>query len=332
LSQAGEHRLPHQPHQLRAAGSEVAQAVLACAGRERVVHGGRPLAEKTLVFVRLRTRLLESDPGWLRFSQAFKTVVAVAIAVALFSGSSRIGALFAGISAAFLMQCVDTGDRRRQQISMAATAAAILIVAPIGSALHGHLAAEAYLMIGWAAAVFYARRFLVGNGAFTLYSFTEVLLATALPGNPKLQFITAAVGFGLAFPLRFYVWPPDEGRAFRDALRIFCSTVSRIAAEPASAESARLLNTLRETANFNRTLLAYHPELADSERGRFVERQYETLQSLRMMNQAATFPTSAGENPCADVRSAVIELASCRLYQAFPELQHEAALPAERRQ
>src|SRR5206468_2961206 len=108
-----------------------------------------------------------------------------------------------------------------QQLSMAATAGSIMAVAPLASALHGHKEAEVMLLITWAAAVFYARRFLKGNGGFTLFAFTEVLLASALPGNPSAQFLTAAVGFGTAYVLRFRLWPPDEAGAFRDALDVF---------------------------------------------------------------------------------------------------------------
>jgi hypothetical protein len=83
---------------------------------------------------------------------------------------------------------------------MAVTAAEILILTPLGSALHGNRGAEATLLIFWAAPVYYARRFLRGTGAFTLYTFTEVLLAPALPVHPQVQFLTAGTGFLIAFP------------------------------------------------------------------------------------------------------------------------------------
>ncbi len=269
----------------------------------------------------LRDKLVESDPGLLRFRQALKSVVAVALAVAVFSRASGVITLFAGISAAFLMQCVDSGSRRRQQASMAATAGAMMIMAPIASALHGHRAAETALLVCWAAAVFYARRFLQGNGAFTLFAFTEVLLASALPGNPTGQFQTAAVGFVIAFFMRFWVWPPDEARAFCDAVRFFNRRAAHIA-NAANHDSADL-ERLHAAVVFGQNLLAEHSELQpEGVYQRLVSRQFDALQSLRMLHEARSRAAGTDESgDCAAVRDSIRDLAVCRLVEIAAELR-----------
>ncbi len=286
------------------------------------------------IFVRLHTCLVETDPGLLRFRQAAKSVLAVAIALAIFEPFSRAAALFAAIDAAFLMQCVDSGPRRRQQISMAVTAAAIMIMMPLGSALHGHRAAEAALLIFWAAAVNYARRFLKGNGAFALFTFTQVLLATALPGSPKAQFATSSTAFAIAFVLRFYVWPADIARAFRDAVVVFSSRAAQTMHEMSSGTGRGSLDALRDAAQFTQNLLIEHSELdAGGLHRRIVQEKYEALQSLRMLGQAAAhLGTGSWPAQCAPIHPAIVELALFRLRRIADSFEADAvALGSVRR-
>jgi uncharacterized membrane protein YccC len=278
---------------------------------------------------RLRGRLIESDPGLLRFQQALKSVLAVAISLAAFRRASNVESLFAAISAAFLMQCVDSGSRTRQQGSMAATACGIMIMAPLGSALHGNRGAEAALLVGWAAAVFYARRFLKGNGGFTLFAFTEVLLATALPGNPRAQFLTAAVGFAIAYVLRFWVWPSSERRALRDAVHIFFRRAALMMEAPGDPASGEHLSRLRAAAGFTQQLLDEHPELDDGGlHSRTVQLEYQAVQSLRMLREANLRRSAQdGDGACAEVHSSIRNLALCRLAQIRQSLGTYPALP-----
>lgn len=263
---------------------------------------------------RARNTLIESDPGLLRFRQAVKSVLAVAVNVAIFWRASDVVSLFAAISAAFLMQCVDTGTPRRQRFTMAGTACAIMIVAPIGSALHGRRGAEVVLLVLWAACVFYARRFLKGNGGFTLFAFTEVLLATALPGNPEAQFLTAASGLVVAYVFRFWIWPADEVRAFDDAAAIFFTRARAMTNGP-DRDGARQLAHLRASASFANQILSDHPELdRDGSRRAIVTQEYELLQSLRMLSEAKTRAREGKATiACGGVHAAIRDLALCRL-------------------
>jgi len=271
----------------------------------------------------VRARLIESDPGLLRVRQAVKSVIAVGVAVALFWRAGGAVPLFAGITTAFLMQSTDTGSRARQQWSMTATAVALMIMTPFGSVLHGNRLAEAALLIAWAAAVFYARRFLQGNGAFTLFSFTAVLLATALPGRPKDQFLTALAGFAIAFVLRFYIWPPDESRAFRDAVQAFRAHAVRIMEGDDSSEH---VEGVRAAVLFTNNLLREHPEMdSDVVCARVVERQYEALQSLRMLRQARLREATEAGEACLPVHQTVRELAECRLAEIHREFEGDPA-------
>jgi hypothetical protein len=257
----------------------------------------------------VRARLIESDPGLLRLRHAVKSVIAVAIAVVLFWRVGGVASLFAGISAAFLMQSTDTGSVIRQKVSMAATAAALMIMAPVGSALHSHRIAQAALLIAWAAAVFYARRFLQGNGAFTLFSFTLVLLSTALPGNPKLHLATNTVAFAIAYILRFHVWPPDERRAILDAVRVFRAHARLVMAGDHSQDH---LEGIRAAVLFVHNLLQEHPEL-QAPYGGIVRLLYEALQSLRMLKEARVRTELQGNVGCEPVHESIGELALCRL-------------------
>jgi hypothetical protein len=257
----------------------------------------------------VRARLIESDPGLLRFRHAVKSLIAVAIDVVLFWRVGGVASLFAGMSAAFLMQSTDTGSVARQKVSMAATAAALMIMAPVGSALHSHRIAQAILLIIWAAAVFYARRFLQGNGAFTLFSFTLVLLSTALPGNPKLHLATNAAAFGVAYVFRFHVWPPDERRAILHAVRVFRARARLIMAGDHSQEH---VEGIRAAVLFVHNLLQEHPEL-QAHYGRIVRLLYEALQSLRMLQEARVRTAGEGRAECEPVHESIGELALCRL-------------------
>ncbi len=254
--------------------------------------------------------LRESDPGLLRFRQAVKSVAAVAIAVALFWQAGTVAVLFAAISAAFLMQCTDSGSLTRQRLSMAATAAVLAIMAPAGSALHPHRVAQAALLIAWAAGVFYARRFLKGNGGFTLFGFTLVLLATALPGSPKMQFATTASGFAIAYVLRFHVWRTDELRALSDAVRAFRAHARLIMQ---GNDASDHVEAVRSAVAFAHSLLSEHPEL-EPRCDPVVQLLYEALQSLRMLREARVRTAAAeGSAACEPVHESIGELALCRL-------------------
>jgi len=236
--------------------------------------------------------------------------MAVGVAVASFWNSAGVAALIAAMSAAFLMQATDTGTVTRQKLSMTATAAALMVMTPLGSVLHGHRIGQAILLVAWAAAVFYARRFLKGNGAFTLFAFTLVLLATALPGNPLMQVLTSGAGFAIAYVFRFHVWPPDEVLALRDAVRVFRAH-ARLVMD--GDDSRRHVEAIRASVAFAHNLLTEHPEIEPSY-GRIVHLLYEALQSLRMLREARVRSAAGdGSIACEPVHESIQELALCRL-------------------
>jgi hypothetical protein len=68
----------------------------------------------TSFFQRLRQSLEVADPGWLRARQAFKTVLAVVLALLPVLGFDVRSRLLAALTAAFVMQSGE-GDSRRQQ-------------------------------------------------------------------------------------------------------------------------------------------------------------------------------------------------------------------------
>jgi hypothetical protein len=143
-------------------------------------------------------------------------VLAVTLALLIFHRSSPVDSPFAAISAAFLMH--GYGER-----SAAANQHGLDGVRNPDSHASGQCATRQPRGRSNAAHFLGRRRLLrpgVSSGA-PAHTFTEVLLATALPVHPKVQFLTAGTGFLIALPFRFWFWPAREVHALSDAAHFF---------------------------------------------------------------------------------------------------------------
>jgi hypothetical protein len=168
--------------------------------------------------------LLVTDPGLLRLRQAARTVIAVAISLALFHSFGSLIALFAAFAAAAFMQANSGTSRRQRQMVMTVTGAATAVLVFAGGLCHGHRVAMELMLIGAAAGCFYARRFVPDRNLFTLYSFTLALLAATFSGPwPHPLWLALAVfsGLPIAFLVYFYVWPPVFHVRFAAAVSTF---------------------------------------------------------------------------------------------------------------
>ena len=170
-----------------------------------------------------------ADPGRLRAIQAFKTVLAVVILIGLLHGAETETRIFGSIGGAFFLQCTSTGSRRRRQVTMALTAAATVA----GVALGAGLAAEAWpryvLLVAFAFAAFFCRRFLPDRGMFPVFGFVLTLLATAAPGPARAggrlrpaRPARSPPAFRSRSSSTSWSSPPTRPAAFADALRAFC--------------------------------------------------------------------------------------------------------------
>lgn len=269
-------------------------------------------------------RLRERDPGLLRFEQAIKSVIAVVVALELFRHAGEIDRLFAAISAAFIMQCVDAGPKRRQYWSMLITGGAMTALGAAGTALQPYTVAKDLLLIAVAFGAFYARRFLI-QGGFALFGFTLTLLSTALPGSVLMRSVAIGTGLAIAFPIRFFVLRPNEQRALADGAEaferracFFLASIRRCAlCEPLGTAQREVDDTftrLRASLLFNQHLLEQAAELVATDQQRSLLRmEYEKLHVLRMMGETAAVPRLTFDVSCRRVRRAVRELSLKRL-------------------
>lgn len=258
------------------------------------------------------------DPGLLRLTQAFKTLAAVLIVLALFHSATLQTKLFGGIGAGFLMQCTSTGTRRRQQLTMSVTAICMIAAVGLGSGLSGHPRLQDALLVALAFIAFYVRRFLPDQNMFPVFGFVLCLLATALPAGwerARGEMLALAVAFPVAFGIFFYVAPPDRLRAFADALEMFFARSSEFlrslsgALRTGRSPDRRLpksFQRLRDNVSFNQQLLdqwpgeGRHPNqigrnappgARDAQVALITElllREYESLQAISMLEQSVT--------------------------------------------
>jgi len=140
--------------------------------------------------------VLAADPGLVQLKQAAKTVLAVVIGLEAFRYFEGQVALYAGMSAGFLMQSTAGTARRTRQIAMAAMGLITTIFVGLGSELSARRWAKQVLLLQADAA---------GNCAAGWARSAGPMMAAVLTGLCS------------AFLVYFFVLPDESLRAFRHA-------------------------------------------------------------------------------------------------------------------
>ncbi len=173
---------------------------------------------------RFRYGFLAIDPGLLQIKHGAKTVLAVVAALEIFHFAQSQVALYAGMSAGFLMQSTAGNARKMRQITMAAMGISSTLAVGLGSELSGQPWAKQALLVLAAFGAFYVRRWIPGKAMFPVFAFVLTLLATVQPGGASsaLPMMGAIfTGFVSAFAVYFYVLPDESLHAFRHASNLF---------------------------------------------------------------------------------------------------------------
>ena len=249
---------------------------------------------------RFRYFVLAPDPGLQQLKHAAKTVVAVVIALEAFRFLHSQAALYAGMSAGFLMQSTAGTARRTRQISMAAMGAASTIAVGLGSELSGrHLAKEA-LLVAAAFAAFYVRKFIPGKAMFPMFAFVLTLLATVQPGGAgsALPMMVAVFGgFGSAYLIYFYVLRDESLRAFRHAADLFLFRLRHARRNPGNEQND--LRAMQKAVAFEEEEMEALGALVPVHCRAFLANQYEALQVLIVLFDVERHSADGGAKSAA---------------------------------
>ncbi len=260
---------------------------------------------------RFRYFVLAPDPGLQQLKHAAKTVVAVAIALEAFRSLHSQAALYAGMSAGFLMQSTAGSTRRTRQLSMAAMGVASTIAVGLGSELSGQHGAKEALLVAAAFGAFYVRKFIPGKAMFPMFAFVLTLLATVQPGGaggPFPMMLAVFGGFSSAYLIYFYVLPDESLRAFRHAADLFLFRLRHARRNPGNGQND--LRAMHKAVAFEAEEMEALGALVPSHCAAFLANQYEALQVLIVLFDV--------ERHSAECKSAAQEAAEklCRGYLA----------------
>ena len=233
---------------------------------------------------RFRYLALAIDPGLLQIRHGAKTVLAVVIALeALRFGGSDL-ALYAGLSAGFLMQSTAGTARKTRQITMCAMGVASTIAVGIGSELSERQWPKEVLLVFAAFAAFYVRRWIHGRAMFPIFAFVLTLLATVQPGGAKAalpMMVAVFTGFISAFGVYFYVLRDESLHAFRHASDLFLFRLRRGLRSPREAQSD--LRAMHRAVAFEEEEREHLGSLAPEICTAVLGYQYEALQVLILL-------------------------------------------------
>lgn len=244
---------------------------------------------------RIRRAIILSDPGALRLTQAAKTVAAVILIILAHRQLSHGSSFFAAMCTAFLMQCWAAGSRRFQQATMTVAAAAMAVLAMLGTALSTERWGREALVVATAFLTYYSRRWLPDLNWFPVFLFTTTLLSTVLPGDWVERGLSIVGGFGASMLIFFYVFPRDIRHAyvasldqFADLTADFVRTTARLLDRP-QPSIPQQVTRLYENASFRQGVWAALPAEHRSPilYGMLVH-QYELLQALSVLEECCT--------------------------------------------
>ncbi len=232
----------------------------------------------------IRYFLLAADPGLSQLRHGAKTVLAVVIALEAMRFLGSDVALYAGLSAGFLMQSTAGTARRTRQISMAAMGFVSTIAVGVGSELSGHAWMKELLLVAAAFAAFYVRRWIHGKAMFPVFAFILALLATVQPGGEKSalpMMVAVFSGFISAFCVYFYVLRDESLYAFRNAANLFRFRLQRGMQQPGAAQAD--LSVMHRAVAFEEEerehLGGFAPPICET----VLSHQYEALQVLILL-------------------------------------------------
>ncbi len=254
---------------------------------------------------RFRYFLLAPDPGLQQLKHAAKTVVAVVIALEAFRFLHSQAALYAGMSAGFLMQSTAGATRRTRQISMAAMGVASTIAVGLGSELSGRQVAKEALLVAAAFGAFYVRRFIPGKAMFPMFAFVLALLATVQPGGAgsALPMMLAVFGgFASAYSIYFYLLPDESLRAFRHAADLFLFRLRHARRNPGNEQND--LRAMHKAVAFEEEEMETLGALAPVHCEALMTNQYEALQVLIVLFDVERHSAEGGGKSAAQEAAA----------------------------
>ncbi len=244
-------------------------------------------------------------------------MAAVFLALLIFHWADVQTRLFAGMGAAFLMQCSSTGPRKRQMLTMIITGISMMVAVGLGSGLEAHKLAQDVLLAVVTFTVFYVRRFLPDQNMFPLFGFILFVLSTALPGGwarARMEMVAMAAGIPVTVAIYFFIYPHWPAVGFRDSLQLFLGKASFFMralsdmlqvdrSEDTGVQLGELLIVMQEKMRFDQDLVdnfAPREAMARSRNTYYVllVHQYEAYQAQRMLHEAMSqlLAARAGDN------------------------------------
>ncbi len=167
------------------------------------------------------------DPGLFRLKHAAKTVLAVLLAVAVFSKFGMITRVTAGIAAGFSIQGVVGETTKNKLISLVIADICFLGAYLIGASVRPYPLLSGIFLTLLAFFVMYVRRFGPRFSTFPLLVWAVGFLATVLSSpndtNLILHGIAMIIGFLISGGILLAVFPENKRYLFYDNIAIFLS-------------------------------------------------------------------------------------------------------------
>ncbi len=169
--------------------------------------------------------LINTDPGYERIKQAFKTVLSIVLVVAIFVWHfSGPGVLLAGFCTAALSICHEGENTKQQMISMLIAALCFVSAICIGVLLSDYLVWFYFIFVLVCFLAFYVRekygpRYL----SFPIFSLLIMLISFNLPNvfKPYVYLMIALAGCSVAFIVNFCLLPVNMKLQLKHNYKVF---------------------------------------------------------------------------------------------------------------
>ena len=175
---------------------------------------------------------IDTDPGYERLKQAFRTVLSVGVSVLLiYWWVGGAGPLLAGFSAGTFSICIEGRNRYQQMVSMVIAGIVIVLTVSLGTVLthHANIFYLVFVIVCFIA--FYVReKYGTRYTAFTISSLLLMMIAFNIPYEFEIFIYPAVVltGFIAAFIIYFYILPENSEFQFKHNFEVFLSKYSEI--------------------------------------------------------------------------------------------------------
>ena len=263
---------------------------------------------------------IDTDPGYERLKQAFRTVLSVGVSVLLiYWWVGGAGPLLAGFSAGTFSICIEGRNRYQQMVSMVIAGLTIMSTVCLGTALTHHTLIYSFLFVIACFLAFYVReKYGSRYIAFPISSLLLMMMSFNIPYEFEIFIYPVVVltGFLTAFVIHFYILPENIELQFKHNFEIFLHKYSIIVSLLSTGTENSLsqkyfnsnisaIDSLIQKIKNERVLTKGMSLNIDKQKKmkRNIINQYELFKLLSMLNESLLF--LSGENVNVKIRTEI---------------------------